>query len=103
MMILTASVLETSQPMKRHAIAPMRPSAFHYLLTLLFIVALGSMAFAHDTTAPAASGGDRMKVLVFSATAYLKTCITESVIINPSIFRIKQQKINSIIIFLNPI
>ena len=42
---------------------------FHRALIFLFLT---SFTFAHDTTTPAASGGDRMKVLVFSATAYYR-------------------------------
>ncbi len=45
--------------------------AFH-LLTVLSLAAFATMALAHDTTAPAAPAGDRMKVLVFSGTAYYR-------------------------------
>jgi hypothetical protein len=39
---------------------------------LTFLFFLTSFTFAHDTPAPATSSADRMKVLVFSATAYYR-------------------------------
>ena len=44
----------------------------HRAFTLLILLFLTSVTFAHDTPAPATPGADRMKVLVFSATAYYR-------------------------------
>ena len=44
----------------------------HRAFTLLFLTALTSVTFAHDTPAAATPSADRMKVLVFSATAYYR-------------------------------
>ncbi len=41
-------------------------------LPILFLIALTRFTFAHDTPAPATPSADRMKVLVFSATAYYR-------------------------------
>lgn len=43
-----------------------------FILPVLFLIALTSFTFAHDTSAPATPSADRMKVLVFSATAYYR-------------------------------